>query len=62
MSVFSGMVTKMMVKAVSISIPNASTQDLKEHYHSIEELLSNSVNADNDILLIELKQKITDEM
>ena len=62
MWIFSSMLTKMMVKTVSVSIPNASNQKLEEHYHSIEELLNNSVNADNDILLIELRKKIIGEM
>ena len=59
MGIFSSMVTKMMVKTVSVSIPNASIQKLEEHYHSIAELLNNSVDTDNDILLIELRKKIT---
>jgi hypothetical protein len=62
MGIFSGILTKMMVKTVSLSIPNASIQKLEEHYHSIAELLNNSVDADNDILLIELRKKITSEM
>ena len=62
MGIFSGFLTKMMAKTVSISIPNASIQKLEEHNQSITELLNNSVDADNDILLIELKNKITDEM
>jgi hypothetical protein len=62
MGIFSGILTKMMVKTVSLSIPNASIQKLEEHYHSVVELLKNSVDADNDILLIELRKKITYEM
>ena len=62
MGVFSGIVTKMMVKTVSVSISNASTQKLEEHNHSIAELLKNSVDADNDILLIELRNKLIDEI
>ena len=62
MGVFSNILTKMMVKTVSISISNASSQSLEEHYLSVGELLNNSVNADNDILLLDLRKKITDEM
>ena len=62
MRIFSGILTKMMVKIVSLSIPNASIQKLEEHYHSVVELLNNSVDADNDILLVELRKKITYEM
>ena len=62
MRIFSGMITKMMVKTVSTSIPNASIQKLEEHYQSIAELLNNSVDADNDILLEKLRKNITDEM
>jgi len=52
MGIFSGMLTKMIFKTVSLSIPNASIQKLEEHYHSIAELLNSSVDADNDILLL----------
>ena len=62
MGIFSGILTKMMVKTVSLSIPNASIQKLEEHYHSVAELLKNSVDADNDIVLIKLRKKITYEM
>ena len=56
MGVFSGMLTKMIFKTVSLSIPNASIQKLEEHYHSIAELLNSSVDADNDILLLKLRK------
>jgi hypothetical protein len=62
MGIFSGILTKMMFKIISLSIPNASIQKLEEHYHSIAELLNSSVDADNDILLLKLRKKIIDEM
>ena len=62
MGIFSGILTKLMIKTVSLSIPNASIQKLEEHYHSVAELLDNSVDANNDVLSLELRKKITDEI
>ena len=56
MGIFSGKLTKMIFKAGTLSISDASIQKLEEHYHSIAKLLNSSVDANNDIVLLKLRK------
>jgi hypothetical protein len=56
------MATKAMVKTVRTSLPGASDEKLKKHHQSVSEALHMNEDEDCNLMLIELRIDIANEM